>query len=229
MEFNYYTIIIGIICGAILFFKLPRLTKSSKKTEDNDLKISVIIPARNEEKNLPNILGDLENQTYSIHEIICVDDSSEDRTPEIIKKYNVKGITVSELPSNWKGKTWACQNGAKAAIGDILLFIDAKGTMYVTPLRSDYVDVLLGNHFTKHPEMIIPETIAESFMKKAGAIKFSHLLTTAIEFRKQTRINNIKPLSWDVSLNFINSNIIQTSPIIYKRKLYFCFNTTHSL
>ena len=136
MEFNYYTIIIGIICGAILFFKLPRLTKSSKKTKYNDLKISVIIPARNEEKNLPNILGDLENQTYNIHEIICVDDGSEDRTPEIIKEYNVKGITVSELPSSWKGKTWACQNGAKAAIGDILLFIDADVRLSKTAVES---------------------------------------------------------------------------------------------
>lgn len=125
MPFNYYTIIIGMICGVVLFFKMPRLTKTSNNINTDGVKISVIIPARNEENNLPSILQDLNNQTIKVHEIICVDDNSEDRTPLIIKEYGVKKIEVKELPSGWKGKTWACQNGAKAASGDILLFIDA--------------------------------------------------------------------------------------------------------
>jgi len=136
MQFNYYTIIIGMICGVILFFKLPRLMESSENIKDNDLNISVIIPARNEEINLPNILSDLAKQTYNIHEIICVDDNSEDRTPKIINEYKANGIAVSELPSGWKGKPWACQNGAKAATGNILLFIDADVRLSKTAIES---------------------------------------------------------------------------------------------
>jgi 4,4'-diaponeurosporenoate glycosyltransferase len=37
----------------------------------------------------------------------------------------LKGIGVEKLPKGWKGKAWACQNGAKAADGELLLFIDS--------------------------------------------------------------------------------------------------------
>lgn len=124
MAFNYYVIIIGFLAGCVLFFRLPKLKKIEGNSV-NDIKISVIIPARNEEDNLPNILSDLMNQSYYIHEIICVDDNSEDRTQEIIKKYGVHCVNLNTLPKGWKGKPWACQNGALAATGQVLLFLDA--------------------------------------------------------------------------------------------------------
>lgn len=136
MIFNYCTIIIGMICSIILFFRLPRLSKVSVQKNINDLKISVIIPARNEEINLPNILSDLNTQTIKIHEIICVDDGSTDRTPAIIKEFGANRITISSLPSGWKGKTWACQNGAKAATGDTMLFLDADVRLSGTAVES---------------------------------------------------------------------------------------------
>ena len=133
---SYITIVFGVIATLILFFKLPRLGAVVKKKEDERqsityLSVSIIIPARNEEHNLPNILGDLMKQTYPIHEIICVDDGSTDRTPDIIRKYSdmgkikVRGIGVEKLPKGWKGKAWACQNGARKADGELLLFIDS--------------------------------------------------------------------------------------------------------
>ena len=136
MTFNYYTIIIGMICGILIFFKLPHLPKASGINNKRKLKISIIIPARNEEINLPNILMDLNNQTVKVHEIICVDDSSEDKTPEIIKEYGATEITVSKLPSGWKDKTWACQNVAKAAKGDTPLFLDADVRLSNTAIES---------------------------------------------------------------------------------------------
>jgi cellulose synthase/poly-beta-1,6-N-acetylglucosamine synthase-like glycosyltransferase len=53
------------------------------------LKISIIIPARNEEKNIGALLEALQNQTYpkELYEIIVIDDHSEDRTVEIVKKF----------------------------------------------------------------------------------------------------------------------------------------------
>jgi glycosyltransferase involved in cell wall biosynthesis len=125
MWFNYFTILFGIISGLILFFHLPCLSLNSQKKSSSKIKLSIIIPARNEENNLPNILSDLNKQTYEIHEIICVDDHSEDNSEKIIKQFKVKYISAKKLPHNWKGKTWACQNGASHATGDLLLFIDA--------------------------------------------------------------------------------------------------------
>ena len=85
MAFNYYTIIIGFILGVLLFFRLPRLKKTQSKNNEI-LKISVIIPARNEENNLPGLLADLKSQTYKLLEVICVDDDSQDDTANIIKR-----------------------------------------------------------------------------------------------------------------------------------------------
>lgn len=125
MELSYFTIIFGILSGIILFFNPPRLTMSSREKSSSKIKLSIIIPARNEEHNLPNILSDIKNQTYDIHEVICVDDNSDDHTPDIIQKYGATYVALKSLPEGWKGKPWACQNGAKHATGDILLFLDA--------------------------------------------------------------------------------------------------------
>jgi glycosyltransferase involved in cell wall biosynthesis len=60
--------------------------------------ISVIIPARNEEKNLPELLESLKNQTYKKKfEIIVVDGKSKDRTREIAKSYGCRVIVQKEI------------------------------------------------------------------------------------------------------------------------------------
>ena len=121
-EPNDIIIIAGIIFG-ILLFSSAKLLKPA--TNSAHRKISVIIPARNEEHNIANLLSDLSKQTYDIHEIICVDDGSEDATAEIIRGFGVKLISAGALPEGWKGKPWACQRGAEQASGDVLLFLDA--------------------------------------------------------------------------------------------------------
>ncbi len=54
-----------------------------------------------------------------------MDDGSKDKTGEISKSFGVKVITISDKPSGWLGKTWACQKGAEASEGELLLFLDA--------------------------------------------------------------------------------------------------------
>ena len=87
--------------------------------------ISVIIPARNEENTLPNLLRSLEGQLSSEDEVIVVDDHSEDRTKAIAEKSGVKVVESLPTPDGWIGKTWACSQGAKIASGEILVFLDA--------------------------------------------------------------------------------------------------------
>lgn len=88
-------------------------------------KVSVIIPARNEEKNLPFLLGSLAEQSVKPEEIIVVDDFSSDRTVETAQKYGVRIVRNTELPENWTGKTWAVWNGFLESKGDVLVFLDA--------------------------------------------------------------------------------------------------------
>jgi len=87
--------------------------------------VSVVIPARNEERNLPTLLRSLASQPLKLHEIVVVDDGSTDRTAELARQLGAKVIPSQPLPDGWRGKTWACHQGAQAATGRLLLFLDA--------------------------------------------------------------------------------------------------------
>ena len=113
----------------ITFQKTPVLDKF-KKIEHDHPKVSIILPARNEEKFIDKCLNSLVNQDYPNYEIIAINDSSDDSTGEIIKKYakefpNVVSVDAKMKPEGWMGKNWACMEGYKKATGDLLLFTDS--------------------------------------------------------------------------------------------------------
>ena len=80
--------------------------------------ISIIIPAWNEEKYLPKLLDCIKKQAYKDYEIIVADAGSKDRTVSIARKYGCK-VVKGGMPAVGRN------NGAKAAKGNILLFLDA--------------------------------------------------------------------------------------------------------
>jgi len=85
------------------------------------VKISVVVPARNEEELLPRCLSSLKTQTFSQgFEIIVVDNNSRDRTPDLAREM---GATVVFEPH--RGITWARQKGLEAARGEVLAYVDA--------------------------------------------------------------------------------------------------------
>jgi 4,4'-diaponeurosporenoate glycosyltransferase len=125
---NYINIIIhAVFClfGFFVLWKIPKCNETKENSRISNLSISVIIPARNEEKNLENLFNSLKNQTTIVKEVILVDDGSTDKTPDIGRKHNAKVISLKSLPKGWVGKSWACYNGANAANGDYFLFLDA--------------------------------------------------------------------------------------------------------
>src|SRR5688572_16257559 len=92
--------------------------------------VSVIVPARNEERNLPRLLPGLLKQCYPNYEVIVVDDASTDSTPRILREWDgrserLRVVYGEPLPEGWRGKPWAMCQGARAARGDWLLFTDA--------------------------------------------------------------------------------------------------------
>ncbi len=116
--------VFSLLSGFILFYRFPRL-KSKQGKIKAEVKISIIIPARNEEKNLPLILDSIKSQTFSPHEIIVVNDSSTDKTVETAQSYGAKIIDSGRLLDGWLGKPWSCYRGALKSRGDILIFLDA--------------------------------------------------------------------------------------------------------
>ncbi|MDR0910361.1 MAG: glycosyltransferase [Spirochaetaceae bacterium] len=92
--------------------------------------VSVLIPARNEEENIERCVNSLSNQTYKNYEILVLDDNSEDRTGEILKKLaagqqNLRVLQGKPLPEGWNGKPFAMKQLVEAANGEILLMTDA--------------------------------------------------------------------------------------------------------
>jgi 4,4'-diaponeurosporenoate glycosyltransferase len=74
---------------------------------------------------LPLLLSDLRGQSLRPHEIIVVNDDSEDETEAAALAFGVTVRTLRDKPGDWVGKSWACQQGALAATGDTLVFLDA--------------------------------------------------------------------------------------------------------
>jgi glycosyltransferase involved in cell wall biosynthesis len=92
--------------------------------------VSVLIPARNEELNIGNLLSDLQQQSYKNIEVIVFNDQSEDQTAEIVKKYtgtngHIKLMNSEFLPEGWLGKNNGCFQLAQRAKGEYFLFLDA--------------------------------------------------------------------------------------------------------
>jgi glycosyltransferase involved in cell wall biosynthesis len=105
-----------------------RLNKPNEFKKDK--KISILIPARNEEKNIGNILEDLISSNSVVMEILIFDDESSDKTANIVKENSLKDSRIKLLESKglengWMGKNFACHNLSVMAKGDYLLFIDS--------------------------------------------------------------------------------------------------------
>lgn len=87
--------------------------------------VSVIIPARNEARNIGRCVRSALAASYPNVEVIVVDDQSTDGTGEIAAELGATVIQTPPLPGDWFGKQWACWTGKAHARGEILCFTDA--------------------------------------------------------------------------------------------------------
>jgi len=137
--FNYSltAILIGV-CGAWVFliksmtdsFRFTPYLDKFENTSKSYPKVSIILPARNEEEFIGKCLDSLTKQDYENYEIIVIDDSSDDATGEIISEYakrdsKIIPVSARPKPEGWMGKNWACMEGYRKATGELLLFTDA--------------------------------------------------------------------------------------------------------
>ena len=149
------------------FNESPFLDKFEKKEHEKP-RVSVILPARNEEKFIEKCLDSLIKQDYDNYEIITINDSSNDSTGDIIKKYSEKfpkviSVDAKPKPDGWIGKNWACIEGYKKASGDLLLFTDAD-TVHTSSVISLAVSHLLSldlDALTVIPRMLCLDKITK--------------------------------------------------------------------
>lgn len=100
---------------------------------ENPPLVSILVPARNEERSIEACVGSLLHQDYPNCEVIVLDDHSDDGTAAIVERLmaaarpglRVQLLTGQPLPDGWTGKNWACHQLAQAARGEFLFFTDA--------------------------------------------------------------------------------------------------------
>ncbi len=137
LNYSLTAILLGV-CGAWMFliksmlasFRFTPYLDKFENTSKSFPKVSIILPARNEEKFIGKCLDSLIKQDYKNYEIIVIDDSSDDKTWEIISKYakrdsKIIPVSARPKPKGWMGKNWACMEGYKKISGELLLFTDA--------------------------------------------------------------------------------------------------------
>src|SRR4030043_456147 len=145
-------ILINFIINIILFkninnFKLPEYILKSPPL------ISVLIPARNEEKNIKRILVSMTKQDYKNLEILVLDDNSTDATSQIVqelaqKDSRIKLVQGTSLPLGWKGKCFACHQLSKIAKGEYFVFTDADTLHFSNSISGSFAALL---RHTKSP------------------------------------------------------------------------------
>ena len=158
---------VGAVGWAMIIWKMSRTFRLAPRLAgvppDDPPMVSVIVPARNEENYVGRCLESLLAQDYPNLEVVVIDDSSEDRTGEIIAGFaardgRVVHVSARPKPDGWMGKCWACMEGYGRASGGLLLFTDAD-TVYSAGAVSAAVGQLVSgglDALTAHPRALVP-------------------------------------------------------------------------
>jgi glycosyltransferase involved in cell wall biosynthesis len=173
---HYFHWIAGTILALAWFSRIvdaaigmPSVADISKLEWDrnppNNPRVSIIVPARNEQSDIELSLTRLLALDYDNYEVIAANDRSTDRTGEIMEtvaqsaaaRGRVRVIHHRELPAGWLGKTHAMWTAANAATGDWLLFTDADVLFKPDSVRRAlaYADAERADHLVLFPQMIM--------------------------------------------------------------------------
>ncbi len=125
-----FVLIVWVVIYLTLNARCPMVAEPVSGPLPESPRVSVCVPARDEERDLGACLTSLLNQDYPHFEVIVVDDNSTDRTPEIIKSLqerysNLIAIQGAPLPDDWYGKPFALHQASQKAQGELILFTDA--------------------------------------------------------------------------------------------------------
>lgn len=127
----FFFIILRFTVTLFNFISNPKLPHIRNWYTD---KVSILIPARNEQDNILHLLQSIQQQEYSNYEVIILDDDSDDNTYNICEQFaatqsKFKVVKGKPLPAGWIGKNYACHQLAQQATGRYLLFLDADETV----------------------------------------------------------------------------------------------------
>jgi glycosyltransferase involved in cell wall biosynthesis len=173
---HYFHWIAGTILALAWFSRIvdaaigmPSVADVSKPEWDRNPpgspRVSIIVPARNEEEDIESSLWTLLALDYDNYEVIAVNDRSTDQTGEIMERMadqsavhdRLRVIHHRELPAGWLGKTHAMWTATNQATGDWLLFTDADVQFKPDSVRRAlaYAEAERADHVVLFPQMIM--------------------------------------------------------------------------
>lgn len=177
---NYF-ILMTFLFVLATFINLLFLPKLSRKSTTNQL-VSVLVPMRNEERNVEGLIASIKMITHSPVEFVLLDDGSTDRTRERLTDLTkddtrFRIIDGKPLPKGWVGKVHACKELSQHALGAYYLFLDAD--VRVSP--SIIEKVLFQMHrydaglVTGFPQFPIPTLLSKMLVPFQHFLVYFHL------------------------------------------------------
>ncbi|MDT7042939.1 glycosyltransferase [Candidatus Nitronereus thalassa] len=168
--------------GILLILKRHALTVLASLDEgptQNWPKVTVVIPARNEERNVNQALQSVLRLDYPDLQIVVVNDRSTDGTGSILKQLAEQDprltlMHIQSLPDGWLGKTHALHMAARQALGEFILFTDADIVFHPLALRKamSHVQANRLDHLTVVPEDTMPGFFLRSLSATFGIFMF---------------------------------------------------------
>ncbi len=159
---------------ALTFF----LLRTDEKTYDISIgnsSISVLIPVRNEEQNLPKLIGQIEKIVNEQIEFVIVDDHSEDDTMKVLEQITHYKVKILRLPDEFKGKKQAVKYGLKHCLGNCVLFTDAD-----TIISANWISTMVKAY--EHADMILGPVLPDTSKKgKSFLTIFEYFDTLAMQ------------------------------------------------
>jgi dolichyl-phosphate beta-glucosyltransferase len=188
-------------------------------------KLSIIIPAYNEETRIREFLRELidySKKNLDNYEIIIVNDGSKDKTREVIKKiiHDCEKARLINYKTN-KGKGHAVLQGVLAAKGDFTLFIDADGSIQPKEIMQMYkayhrtnVDVIIGSRKSSESYITLHQPLHRRFFSKIFnlysnflfRVKINDLLCGFKGFSRSAAekiFNNLRAFRWEFDVEIL--------------------------
>ncbi|MEM4588329.1 MAG: glycosyltransferase [Nanopusillaceae archaeon] len=167
-----FIIFVGLLFTYFNLFMIYFFKEIKKKKLDTYPKVSIIVPAYNEEKNIEETINSLLNLDYDKDklEIIVVDDGSKDKTYEIARKYEGKNVKVLRKENG--GKASALNYGLKHASGEFIVTMDADSIVPKDALKK------MLEYFDEENVMVVVPSIQvkerKKFLEMIQSVEYSY-------------------------------------------------------
>lgn len=151
------------------YIPTPKSFLGEEHLNESGLSVTILIPARNEGRNIHKVLTALRFQSYSNYEVIVLNDRSDDDTAEVVSKFFGSDFAIRLLegedpPDGWLGKHWACHQLSLEAKGDYFLFVDGDTILHQDAIRMAVHEAANGNCDLL---TMIPSRCANNFVERS--------------------------------------------------------------